>query len=90
MLETVSIGMDVTDGVIHLSKTGPKQLDIENVLPEVQIRHKNLLVESKFIPVAPLPPTLKSASVKDDFLKLFKGKHLQAIFMEYPNASTRS
>ncbi|CAO3669130.1 unnamed protein product [Umbelopsis vinacea] len=45
-------------------KTGPKQLDIENVLPEVQIRHKNLLVESKFIPVAPLPPTLKSASLQ--------------------------
>jgi hypothetical protein len=48
------------------------------------------LVESKFIPVAPLPPTLMSAPEKDDFLKLFKGKHLQAIFTKYLSASTRS
>ncbi|CAO3669122.1 unnamed protein product [Umbelopsis vinacea] len=90
MLETVSIGMNVIDGVIHLNKTGPKQLDIENVLPEAQIRHKNVLVESKFIPVAPLPPTLMSAPEKDDFLKLFKGEHLQAIFTKNLGASTRS
>jgi hypothetical protein len=93
MLECASRGFAVQANTEKVSLNSPQfssHLDIAELLPVTWHRHKETLVDGKFIPVAPIPNNLTKISKKSDISGLFNSGHIQWLYTNHFSSATKS